>query len=221
MRRLITLLTVLQISIFIGYAQDYLHVATADTVKEVALSQVDSITIRPAEFYGIDWAFMANAVYTYNDVIVSGSENVSVESRKCDMEGKKMQYRISPFQAVESLVIDCVDGICTVAPQQTGYLYQGQYYIYVTDAVTYGYTDYISTFDKEKGLFNLQLIYHCGVGYFPCANETIQLNNDSTATTRSATLAPLVVTPLEDLKPLMPLKRNESPLMDAYRKETK
>lgn len=217
MRRLITLLTVLQISIFIGYAQDYLHVATADTVKEVALSQVDSITIRPEGFYGADWAFMANAVYTYNDAIVTGSMNVSVESRKCDMEGKKMQYRISPFQAVKSLVIDCVDGICTVAPQQTGYLYE-QYHIYVSDAVTYGYTDYISTFDKEKGLFNLHLIYHCDVGYFPCANETIQLNNDSTATTRSATLAPLVVTPLEDL---MPLKRNESPLMDAYRKETK
>lgn len=56
MKKLFTLIGALLLWQSVAVAQNYLHITTGDSVKKVRFAELDSVTVRDAEFYKIDFS---------------------------------------------------------------------------------------------------------------------------------------------------------------------
>jgi len=66
MRKLFTLIGALLLWHTAAVAQNYLHIWTGDTTKIVRMVQLDSVTVRDAEFYKIDLSNVDGLRFTGN-----------------------------------------------------------------------------------------------------------------------------------------------------------
>lgn len=66
MRKLFTLIGALLLWHTVAVAQNYLHIWTGDTTKIVRMAQLDSVTVRDAEFYKIDLSNVDGLRFTGN-----------------------------------------------------------------------------------------------------------------------------------------------------------
>ena len=106
MRKLFTLIGALLLWHTAAVAQNYLHIWTGDTTKIVRMAQLDSVTVRDAEFYKIDLSNVDGLRFTGNVADYFGSE-FEFDVTLAKGEGTTVYIRnLDPFFAQSGFTAD-------------------------------------------------------------------------------------------------------------------
>lgn len=93
MRKLFTLIGALLLWHTAAVAQNYLHIWTGDTTKIVRMAQLDSVTVRDAEFYKIDLSNVDGLRFTGNVADYWGNDVYSFDVTLAQGEGSTVYIR--------------------------------------------------------------------------------------------------------------------------------
>ena len=165
MKKLLSLIGALLLWQSVAVAQNYLHITSGDSTKIVRMAELDSVTVRDAEFY--DPKYLCEG--TYSDSFFTGvPQTVSVY-----VQGN--QYIAKGALVGNDLTIDCnpTTGACVVKEQFSGYNHP-----------TYGIIRVYGNgiYEASAQLFTLELNYIVDAGTFGSYIETLQLGNSTRAT---------------------------------------
>lgn len=186
MKKLFTLIGALLLWQSMAVAQNFLHISSGDSAKLVVrTADLDSVTVRDANFYKGAWAYYSEGVYTFN-VYWSGQDGYSIYRRDVNDDGQQWQYQVRGWYPGNPLVIDydASTNQCCVQPQYIGYVHSSYGDMYVADVEYYRENinpnckadPGVSTFDPNTGLFELYVVYYVSAGYFGAGYEYLQLD---------------------------------------------
>lgn len=188
MKKLFSLIGALLLWQSMAVAQNFLHITSGDSTKIVRMAELDSVTVRDAEFYTPKYLCEG----TYSDFFFTGTpQTVSVY-----VYGS--QYIAKGALVGNDLTIDCnpTTGACVVKEQYSGYNHP-----------TYGIIRVYGSgiYDASAQLFTLELNYIVDAGTFGSYIETLQLGHSTrtAAPARKArTVEPVVPKAAKQLKPM-------------------
>lgn len=188
MKKLFTLMGALLLWQSVAVAQNYLHIWTGDSTKIVPMAELDSVTVRDAEFYAPKYLCEG----TYSDAFFTGTpQTVSVYVFGSQYIAKGALYG-------NDLTIDCdpLTGACTVKEQYTGYNHPNYGVIRALGQGTY---------DASAQLFTLGLEYIVDAGSFGYYTETLQLEVSTRAAAPACKANPVEPAQLKAAKLLSPM----------------
>lgn len=129
------------------------------------------------------WELYATGTYTYSLFWAGDDTGRKVYYREYQLDKTIAQFKVEGVMYGIDLVIDynTETGACKVAEHYTAYDHASYGAIFVSDLVNYApnsfsYESAPCSFNKETGLFELNLIYYCSAGYFGYGVEEIQLD---------------------------------------------
>ncbi len=203
MKKLFTLIGALLLWQAMAVAQNYLHISSGESTEVVPMAELDSVTVRGANFYGSAWWYLGTGTYTYTQYVSGIHEGRPIYTRNVNDEGTHKQYQVRDWYFGNPLVIDYDEatGDCWVEPQFTGYVHSsyGNLWVAETDLYAGNATGEHSSFDPATGLFQLYLIYYVDAGYFGYGYETLQLDGATRAPSRDREVQPVKL----EAKPLV------------------
>lgn len=203
MKKLFTLIGALLLWQAMAVAQNYLHISSGESTEVVPMAELDSVTVRDANFYEGAWRYLGTGTYTYTQFVSGIHEGRPIYTRNVNDEGTHKQYQVRDWYFGNPLVIDYDEatGDCWVEPQFTGYVHSsyGNLWVAETDLYVGDATGEHSSFDPATGLFQLHLIYYVDAGYFGYGYETLQLDGATRAPSRNREVQPVKL----EAKPLI------------------
>jgi hypothetical protein len=207
MKKLFTLIGALLLWQAMAVAQNYLHISSGESTEVVPMAELDSVTVRDANFYGSAWWYLGTGTYTYTQYVSGIHEDRPIYTRNANDEGTHKQYQVRDWYFGNPLVIDYDEatGDCWVEPQFTGYVHSSYGNLWVAEADLYAashgknFNEGHSSFDPATGLFQLYLIYYVDAGYFGYGYETLQLDGVTRAPSRNREVQPVKL----EAKPLV------------------
>ena len=167
-------------------AQNFLHISSDVADKLVVrTADLDSVTVRDANFYKGAWAYYGEGTYTFT-VYWEGQAGYSIYRKDVNDDGLQWQYQVNGWYPGNPLVIDydASTGRCYVQPQYIGYNHSIYGAVWIAEVEYYreninsriNADDYVSTFDPNTGLFELYVVYYVEAGYFGAGYEYLQLD---------------------------------------------
>ena len=207
MKKIFTLIGALLLWQAMAVAQNYLHISSGESTEVVPMAELDSVTVRDANFYEGAWWYLGTGAYTYTQFVSGIHEDRPIYTRNVNDEGTHKQYQVRNWYFGNSLVIDYDEatGDCWVEPQFTGYVHSSYGNVWVAETSLYAashgqdFNEGHSSFDPATGLFQLHLIYYVDAGYFGYGYETLQLDGATRAPSRNREVQPVKL----EAKPLV------------------
>lgn len=207
MKKLFTLIGALLLWQAMAVAQNYLHISSGESTEVVPMAELDSVTVRDANFYGGAWEYLGTGTYTYTQFVSGVVPDHSIYVRDANDEGTHKQYQVRNWYLGNPLVIDYDEatGDCWVEPQFTGYVHSSYGNVWVAETNLYAashgqdFNEGHSSFDSATGLFQLHLIYYVDAGVFGYGYETLQLDGATRAPSRNREVQPVKL----EAKPLV------------------
>ena len=203
MKKLFTLIGALLLWQAMAVAQNYLHISSGESTEVVPMAELDSVTVRDANFYGSAWGYLGTGTYTYTQFVSGVVPGHSIYVRDANDGGTHKQYQVRDWYLGNPLVIDYDEatGDCWVEPQFTGYVHSNYGNVWVAEAdIHFGEpTGGHSSFDPATGLFQLHVVYYVDAGYFGYGYETLQLDGVTRAPSRNREVQPVKL----EAKPLI------------------
>lgn len=207
MKKLFTLIGALLLWQAMAVAQNYLHISSGESTEVVPMAELDSVTVRDANFYRGAWRYLGTGAYTYTQFVSGIDEGCPIYTRNVNEEGTHKQYQVRDWYLGNPLVIDYDEATdsCWVEPQFTGYVHANYGNVWVAETSLYAashgqdFNEEHSSFDPATGLFQLHLIYYVDAGYFGYGYETLQLDGATRAPSRNREVQPVKL----EAKPLV------------------
>ena len=203
MKKLFTLIGALLLWQAMAVAQNYLHISSGESTEVVPMAELDSVTVRDANFYGSAWGYLGTGTYTYAQFVSGVVPGHSIYVRNANDGGTHKQYQVRDWYLGNPLVIDYDEatGDCWVEPQFTGFVHSSYGNVWVAEADIYfgEPTGGHSSFDPATGLFQLHVVYYVDAGFFGYGYETLQLDGVTRAPSRDREVQPVKL----EAKPLV------------------
>ena len=221
MRKLFTLIGALLLWHTAAVAQNYLHIWTGDTTKIVRMAELDSVTVRDAEFYMFDFCnvgglrfsgyladYWGNDVYSF-DVTLAQGEGSTVYIRNLDAYFAQYGYTAeSGYNILAGELVVAEDGNSATITCQPG------------QAMGYQDCMFANPFGGETIIFTLtETTLTCETGYGVCTSSggwysafnPFTLNKATAAPARKArALEPVQPDGAKQLKPMMLPQKQET-----------
>jgi hypothetical protein len=207
MKKLFTLIGALLLWQAMAVAQNYLHISSGESTEVVPMAELDSVTVRDANFYGSAWWYLGTGTYTYTQYVSGIHEDRPIYTRNANDEGTHKQYQVRDWYFGNPLVIDYDEATdsCWVEPQFTGYVHSSYGNLWVAETSLYAaslgqdFNEGHSSFDPATGLFQLHVVYYVDAGVFGYGYETLQLDGATRAPSRNREVQPVKL----EAKPLV------------------
>lgn len=209
MRKLFTLIGALLLWHTAAVAQNYLHIWTGDTTKIVRLAELDSVTVRDAEFYKIDLSnvdglrftgnvadYWGNDVYSF-DVTLAQGEGTTVYIRNLDAYFAQYDYTAeNGYNILAGELVVAEDGNSATITCQPG------------QAMGYQDCMFANPFGGETIIFTLtETTLTCETGYGVCTSSGGWYSAFNPFTLNKATAAPARKAKAMEAKPLKGMKQ--------------